>query len=332
MTHAASTRPQDAGAMARNGAFGMVAPDAQAVVAPLTGAAIFLVLTVRDGDTAAATARTLCGDLPSLVRAVGSRDPQGTLTCVLGIGSDVWDRVVGSPRPAELHPFVELRAGDRHAPSTPGDLLLHIRAGRMDLCYELATVVMTRLADAVDTADEVHGFSYFDQRDVIGFVDGTENPAGAEAVDATIVGDEDPAFAGGSYVIVQKYLHDLVAWSAIPVAEQERVVGRTKLGNIELDDAAKPPYAHNALTEIVEDGIERKILRDNMPFAAPGSGEHGTYFIGYARTPWVTEQMLRNMFVGRPEGVYDRLLDVSRAVTGCLFFVPAASLLESLAD
>jgi porphyrinogen peroxidase len=318
--------------MARNDAFGMTAPDAQAVVAPLTGAAIFLVLTVHDDHDAVATMRALCGDLASLVRAVGSRDPDGELTCVLGIGSDVWDRLVGGPRPAELHPFVELRAGDRHAPATPGDVLLHIRAGRMDLCYELATVVMARLRGAVDTADEVHGFEYFDQRDVIGFVDGTENPSGAEAVEATIVGDEDPRFAGGSYVIVQKYLHDLAGWDAIPVAEQERIVGRSKLGNIELDDDVKPTYAHNALTEIVEDGVELKILRDNMPFGSPGSAEHGTYFIGYARTPRVTELMLRNMFVGRPEGVYDRLLDVSRAVTGCLFFVPAASLLEAMAD
>ncbi len=310
----------------------MSADDAQPVLAPLTGAAVFLVLTVRDTDDAVATTRALLGDLAGLVRAVGSRDPLGTLTCVAGIGSDAWDRLVGPPRPAELHPFVELRAGDRHAPATPGDLLLHVRAGRNDLCYELATVVMRRLHGAVDTADEVQGFSYFDQRDLIGFVDGTENPSGAEAVDATLVGDEDATFAGGSYVIVQKYLHDLARWDALPVAEQERIVGRTKLDNIELADDVKPPDAHNALTVIEEDGVELQILRDNMAFGNPGHGEHGTYFIGYARTPRVTEQMLRNMFVGRPEGTYDRLLDFSRAVTGGLFFVPPASLLEGLAD
>jgi porphyrinogen peroxidase len=318
--------------VANNDAFGMTAPEAQAVVAPLTGAAVFLVLTVRDGEDAVASARALLGELSALVRAVGSRDPAGTLTCVLGIGSDVWDRLIDGPRPAELHPFVELRAGDRHAPSTPGDLLFHIRATRMDLCYELATVVMTQLAGAVDAVDEVHGFSYFDQRDVIGFVDGTENPTGALAVAATLVGAEDPAFAGGSYVIVQKYLHDLAAWDTIAVAEQERIVGRTKLGNIELDDEAKPPYAHNALTKIVRDGAEVKILRDNMPFGAPGTGEHGTYFIGYCRTPSITEEMLRHMFVGNPEGVYDRLLDISRAVTGCLFFVPPAGMLEAFGE
>ena len=131
---------------------------------------------------------------------------------------------------------------------------------------------------------------------------------------------------------MQKYLHDLARWDALPVAEQERIVGRTKLANVELADDVKPPYAHNALTVIEEDGVEVKILRDNMAFGTPSAGEFGTYFIGYARTPRVTEQMLRNMFVGRPEGVYDRLLDFSTAVTGCLFFVPPASLLEALGD
>jgi putative iron-dependent peroxidase len=211
-------------------------------------------------------------------------------------------------------------------------VLFHIRAARMDLCFELATQIVRRLGSAVTVADEVHGFRYFDERDVIGFVDGTENPVDQAAVRATIIGAEDPAFAGGSYVIVQKYLHDLDAWDAIPVEEQERIVGRTKLSDIELDDAVKPSYAHNALTSITEDGEEKQIVRDNMPFGNPGSGEYGTYFIGYARSPAVIEQMLTNMFVGSPEGNYDRLLDVSTPVTGSLFFVPSQDLLEGLAD
>jgi putative iron-dependent peroxidase len=225
-----------------------------------------------------------------------------------------------------------LRAGGRVAPATPGDLLFHIRAARMDLCFELATQIMARLGDAVTMVDEVHGFRYFDDRDVIGFVDGTENPTGRAAFEAAIIGDEDPAFAGGSYVIVQKYLHDMDAWNALSTEQQEKIIGRTKLADIELDDAVKPTSAHNALTTITENGQEVKILRDNMPFGNVGSGEYGTYFIGYARTPARTELMLQNMFVGRPEGNYDRLLDVSRAVTGNLFFVPSAPLLESLAD
>jgi putative iron-dependent peroxidase len=250
----------------------------------------------------------------------------------MGIGSDAWDRLFGQSRPAELHPFREFRSGTRHAVATPGDLLFHIRADRMDLCFELASQIMVRLGDAVSMADEVHGFRYFDARDLLGFVDGTENPAGQAASEAALVGEEDPAFAGGSYVIVQKYLHDVAAWNTLSTESQERIMGRTKLSDIELDDAVKPSSAHNALTTIVENGKEVKILRDNMPFGRAGHGEFGTYFIGYSRSPRTTEQMLENMFVGRPPGNYDRLLDFSRAVTGSLFFVPSATFLETVGD
>jgi len=270
--------------------------------------------------------------MAGLVRAVGFRDLEGLLSCVTGFSSGAWDRLAGPPRPAGLHPFQEILAGPRRAVATAGDLLFHIRSARMDLCFELATQIMYRLAGAVTVVDEVHGFRYFDERDVIGFVDGTENPVGQAAVKAAIIGAEDPAFAGGSYVIVQKYLHDMDAWNALSTEEQENIIGRTKLDDIELDDSVKPASAHNALTTVVQDGQEVKILRDNMPFGNVGKGEYGTYFIGYARTPAITELMLRNMFIGRPEGNYDRLLDVSRAVTGGLFFVPPATMLDSMGD
>ena len=302
----------------------------QPVVAPLTRAAIFLVVTVNPGDDHRETVRGLCEDFPALVRAVAFRDLEGYLSCVIGFGSSAWDRLFGAARPAELHAFREIRAESRHAMSTPGDILFHIRAARMDLCFELATQFMIRLGGAVTPVDEVHGFQYFDDRDLIGFVDGTENPTDQLAVDATIIGEEDAAFAGGSYVIVQKYLHDMAAWSALTTEAQERIIGRTKLSDIELDAAVKPTSAHNALTIIEENGKEIKILRDNMPFGDVARGEFGTYFIGYARSPRPIEQMLENMFVGRPQGNYDRLLDFSRAITGTLFFVPSLDLLESL--
>jgi putative iron-dependent peroxidase len=250
----------------------------------------------------------------------------------MGFGSEAWDRLFGAPRPAELHPFREFRGGGRHAVATPGDLLFHIRAKRMDLCFELAAQLMARIGKAVSPVDEVHGFRYFDDRDLIGFVDGTENPRGAAAIDAVLIGEEDAAFAGGSYVIVQKYLHNLDAWNALPTEAQERIIGRTKLADIELDDSVKPTSAHNALTTIVENGKEIKILRDNMPFGRPTQGEFGTYFIGYSRSPRTIEQMLENMFVGQPPGNYDRLLDFSRAVTGNLFFVPSATFLDDVTE
>jgi porphyrinogen peroxidase len=308
-------------------------PEPQAVLATLTGAAIFLVVVINPGEASADAMRGLCGDMAALLRAVGFRDLEGRLSCVTGIGSGAWDRLAGpGPRPAELHPFREIQSGPRHAVATPGDVLFHIRATRMDLCFELATHIMERLAGAVTVVDEVHGFRFFDERDLLGFVDGTENPVGAAAADAALIGAEDPEFAGGSYVIVQKYLHDLTGWNALPVEQQENIIGRKKLSDIELADDVKPSYAHNALNTITVDGEEIDIVRDNMPFGSVGDAQYGTYFIGYARSPATTEQMLVNMFVGSPEGNYDRILDFSRAVTGNLFFVPSEPVLEALAD
>ncbi|MCX2561658.1 Dyp-type peroxidase [Acetobacter farinalis] len=303
----------------------------QPVDTALTQAAVFLVLTLNEGSAASTQVPELLADISSLVRGVGFRISDGRLSCITGIGSDAWDRLFGAPRPKNLHPFQEIN-GVHHAPSTPGDLLFHIRATRMDLCFELAAAIVSRLEGAATVIDEVHGFKYFDSRDLLGFVDGTENPSGQAALAATLIGEEDPAFTGGSYVIVQKYLHDMKKWNAIPTEVQEHIIGRKKVSDIELQESAKPSYAHNVLTNIEENGQQLQILRDNMPFGEVGKSEFGTYFIGYSCSPARTEQMLHNMFVGKPAGNYDRLLDVSTAVTGVLFFVPTSDFLDNAAD
>jgi putative iron-dependent peroxidase len=299
----------------------------QPVLTRLTAAALFLVATVDEGGEE--TVRDLLGDVTGLSRSVGFRDLEGGLACVVGLGSDLYGRLFTGPPPAGLHPFREI-TGPRHkAVATPGDLLFHIRARTMDLCFELADQLLSRLDGAVTLVDEVHGFRYFDQRDLLGFVDGTENPTGRTADAAVFIGDEDPAFTAGSYVIVQKYLHDMAAWNALPAEAQEQAIGRTKLSDIELADQA--PDAHVTLAKVVgEDGKERKIVRDNMPFARMTTGERGTYFIGYAASPSVIEQMLVHMFAGNPPGTTDRILDFSTAVTGCLFFVPSQDFLDDL--
>jgi putative iron-dependent peroxidase len=203
----------------------------------------------------------------------------------------------------------------------------------MDLCFEMVTAIMDRIGGAVSAVDETHGFRYFDDRDLLGFVDGTENPRGEAALNAALVtSEEDSQFAGGSYVIIQKYLHDMSRWNALSTEQQERIIGRKKLSDIELSDAVKAPFAHNVLTTVVENGKQVDILRDNMPFGKPGHREFGTYFIGYCRTPRITEQMLENMFIGSPPGNYDRLLDFSRAVTGSLVFAPSLTFLDNLGD
>ncbi|WP_197517078.1 Dyp-type peroxidase [Mycobacterium sp. E2699] len=299
----------------------------QPILQPLTPAAIFLVVTIDDGGEA--TVHDALADISGLVRAIGFREPPKRLSAIVSIGSDAWDRLFSGPRPAELHPFVALK-GPRHtAPATPGDLLLHIRAESLDVCFELADRILRAMAGAVTVVDEVHGFRYFDNRDLLGFVDGTENPDGPLAVSATTVGDEDPDFAGSCYVHVQKYVHDMSAWNALSATEQELVIGRTKLDDIELGDDDKPANAHIALNVITDDdGTELKIVRHNMPFGELGKGEYGTYFIGYSRTPRVTEQMLQNMFLGDPPGNTDRILDFSTALTGGLFFSPTVDFLD----
>jgi putative iron-dependent peroxidase len=299
----------------------------QAVLTPLTAAALFLVATIDPG--AEEVVRDLLADISGLERTVGFRVPTAALTLVTGIGSEAWDRLFAGPRPAELHPFKELRGDRHHAVSTPGDLLFHIRATQADLCFELASLIMDRLRGSVAVVDEVHGFKYFDDRDLLGFVDGTENPTGDATTGAVTIGAEDPDFAGSSYVIIQKYLHDLSTWNALSTEAQELVIGRRKLSNVELADDVKPANSHVALNTINDpDGTQRQILRDNMAFGAVGRGEFGTYFIGYAATPSVTEQMLENMFIGDPPGNYDRILDFSTAVTGNLFFVPTGAFLD----
>src|SRR5712691_115237 len=229
-----------------------------AINAPQSRDAIFLVVAITPGGIHAERTRRVCGDLDALLRAVGARDVQGNLSCIVAFGSAAWDRLFGQPRPLDLHAFRELRVGPRFAPSTPGDLLFHIRAERMDLCFELTAQIMAQLAGSVSPVDETHGFRYFDDRDLTGFVDGTENPSGAESVAATIVGEEDQHFAGGSYVMVQKYLHDLPSWHRLSTETQEGIIGRTKLDDIELDDASKPPFAHNCTDDVGRGGYRNQ--------------------------------------------------------------------------
>jgi porphyrinogen peroxidase len=302
------------------------APLPQPVTAPLTPAAIFLVMTIDEGGEAAV--HDGLGDISGLVRAVGFRDPDKHLSVVTSIGSNAWGRLFTGPRPAELTPFIELDGGRHHAPSTPGDVLFHIKAESLDMCFELAGRIVKALG-SVTVVDETHGFRFFDNRDLLGFVDGTENPDGPLAQSSTEIGDEDPDFAGGCYVHVQKYLHDMSSWDSLSVTEQELVMGRSKLEDIEMDDDVKPANAHIALNVITdEDGTELKIVRHNMPFGEIGKAEYGTYFIGYSRTAAVTEKMLSNMFIGDPPGNTDHILEFSTAITGGKFFTPIVDFLN----
>ncbi|HEY7060978.1 MAG TPA: Dyp-type peroxidase [Chloroflexota bacterium] len=309
---------------------GRVPIEPQSVDAPLSRAAVFLVVTIAPGDEALARARAVIADIGSLVRAVGFRHLDGHLSCNVGVGSNAWDRLGQAKRPSQLREFPEVRGPVHTAVATPGDLLFHIRAERSDMCFELERLLLNALGNSIAVVDEVQGFRYFDDRDLLGFVDGTENPTGNALYQAALIGDEDADFAGGSYVVVQKYLHNLTAWGALSVSEQEGIIGRTKVDDVELADASGRK-SHRSLNTIVDaEGTEHDILRDNMPFGRPGHAEFGTYFIGYSRDLSLIEHMIRNMFVGDPIGEYDRILDFSTAITGTSFFVPSHDVLKGL--
>ena len=307
--------------------------DAQSVDAPLSMSAIFLVVTVGGDKAALSKVASVLGELDDLVKNVGFRDLSGRLSCIAGIGAGLWNRLSPNRRPRELKPFAPIEGSAHSAPSTPGDLLFHIRAERPDMCFEFERILLDSLGDGVAVVDEVSGFRYFDARDLLGFVDGTANPTGLDLPASALVGDEDGDFAGGSYVVVQKYLHDMAAWGKTPTHVQEEIIGRTKIDNIEIDDDDKPRKSHKSLATIEDDaGNEYDILRDNMPFGRPGQNEFGTYFIGYTRYLWVIEKMLQRMYVGEPPGAYDRLLDFSTPHTGTTFFAPTRPMLQKLVD
>lgn len=272
----------------------------------------------------------LCSLVANLNNSYTIRIPDGRTSCVMGVGHDAWIRLgLPAPLPKELVHF-EPVVGDKHtARSTPGDLHFHLRAQNAAICFDMAMAITKVLESVGECLEEVHGFRYWDGRSIIGFVDGTENPIGDERAFFAVIGDEDPVYKGGSYLFVQKYFHNMKNWESLSTEDQERVIGRSKMNDIEMADEVKPANSHSALTAITDDnGNELKIVRDNMPFGNPSRGEVGTYFISYASTFTTTKKMLENMYIGNPRGNYDRILDFSTAETGTLFFVPTFDLLD----
>jgi putative iron-dependent peroxidase len=290
--------------------------------------ACFIVATVNTGDDAVAQARSGCAEVPRLTREVAAIDSGAGLVSVVAVGSDCWDRLyTDKGHPSALQPFRTRVEGPRQAPATAGDLLFHIRSERRDLNYVLATKIIAEFGGSISIVEEVDGFRYLENRDLTGFVDGTENPEGDERSDVALVAPDDPDFAAGSYVNMQRYIHDLATWERLSVDEQEAAIGRTKADDVELAEGVKPPTAHISRVVIEQDGEELKILRHSMPYG--NVCEAGLMFIAYAKTPDVFNQMLDHMIHADTDGHYDHLLDYTRAVTGCSFFSPSIDFLES---
>ncbi|MEC4077129.1 Dyp-type peroxidase [Myroides odoratimimus] len=291
---------------------------------------IFSVWKFKEGAEIKQAFEALCGLVNNLNNSFKVRVNAGPTSCILGVSHNAWLKLdLPTPMPKELKVFEEIK-GDKHtAVSTDADLHLHLSAINPAICYDMAMAISKVLLPVADCIDEVQGFKYWDGRAIIGFVDGTENPIGEDRDYFGIVGNEDPQYKGGSYLFVQKYIHFMKDWDNLSTEEQEKVIGRYKATDIEMEEDKKPANSHTALTAIEdEDGNELKIIRANMPYANPSKGQAGTYFISYASTFSTTEKMLKNMFIGEPAGNYDRILDFSKAISGTLFFVPSLDILD----
>jgi putative iron-dependent peroxidase len=302
----------------------------QAGIIPEPGAhARFLILHVRDPiENGARAARILAG-VPKLAERVGTADPRAKLVCTVGLGSEYWDVVSPARRPNGLRPFRAIHTGVRRAPNTGGDVLLHITSQRADLNFELATRLVAQLGDTVAVMDEVIGFRYLDSRDLTGFIDGTENPSGKKArTTAALIAPEDRAFAGGSYVFTQRYVHDLKRWAEAPLKEQEGAIGRRKRDSKQLSEKSTPPTAHISRVVIEEDGEELQIVRHSFPYGTVS--EAGLFFIAYTKSLDITEKMLARMMGSSDDGLHDHLMDFTRAVSGATFFAPSLGILRSL--
>lgn len=288
---------------------------------------MFIVTTARPGSEPAI--RDFLSNFSSLNRAVGFR-VNNELSSIVGIGAGLWDRLFPTlPRPKHLREFKPINGPKHVAPKTPGDLLFHLRGPSIDVCFEMAKQIDLALKGNINYEFEIHGFKFFDERDLLGFVDGSQNPTGGDAVDAVIITeDEDPNYVGSSYVVTQKYLHNMEAWDSLNVEEQEKVIGRTKLDDIQLEEL--PANSHvNANTVVLPDGTQKEIFRENMPFGNISESEYGTFYIAYSNDPAVQEIMLHRMFIGDPPGNTDRILDFSTATTGNLFFVPSIDFINN---
>ncbi len=289
---------------------------------------LFLVLHLKPGAEAAA--KLAAATVPTLLDEIGATDPQARLTGSISFGSALWERIA-TARPRLLKPFGELDSDRLHAPATGGDLLLHLHSARADLNYQLASRFIAPLRPHIARAEETHAFRYLDSRDLTGFIDGTENPQEAdERSGAALIGEEDAAFAGGSYVIAQRFVHHLERWNGMPQQEQEGIIGRSKPDSVELDDAVKPPTAHIARVVIEEEGEELEIVRHSMPYGH-ACGESGLFFLAYSRDLTIYDKMLQRMFGLSGDGLHDRLMEFTEPVSGAYFFAPSLEQLAALA-
>jgi putative iron-dependent peroxidase len=253
----------------------------------------------------------------------------GGVNLVVAFGSDLWRALAPEQLPAGLGPLQPLAAlGGHRAPASQHDLWLWINGSSRDVVFEHARAAAAAIDGIAAVAAEQDAFVHRDSRDLTGFIDGTANPQMLDAPAAALVPDDQPG-AGGSHVLTMRWIHDLAAFEALSVLEQERIFGRTKPTSIELEGEAKPATAHIARVEIQDEaGEELPIWRRSVPYGT--LTEHGLYFLAFSADRARFDRMLARMFGVDGDGQHDHLMDFSRAVTGAFYFAPSLTLLADL--
>ena len=266
--------------------------------------------------------------LPALIETIKNEHEVDKLYASLAFGADYWGTIYSKGRPQRLKTFVELGKGDISAPATGGDIFLHIHSDRKDMTYVLASEFIKPIKGSIDVLDEVDGFHYLDDRDLTDFIDGTENPEGGERAEVALIEDE-PEFNGGSYVLAQRYVHNLPKWQKVTDNEQEKIIGRTKPDSVELGEDVMPETSHVSRVVIEEEGEELEIVRHSLPYGQ-ASADAGLFFCAYSKDNTILEKMLANMFGTSGDGLHDHLMNYTTAKSGAYFFAPSVEMLKGL--
>lgn len=261
--------------------------------------------------------------IPQLVDELNSSQPGANLMSSVAFSRGFWAKS-NQPMPEELIEFTPLGEGEIVAPASDVDVLIHCHSNRHDLHFYLLRKLMAAISDYVEVVDETYGYRFMDARDMTDFIDGTENPKGAQREEVAII--PDGAFAGGSYVMAQRFIHNLPAWNRLSVSAQEKVIGRTKPDSIELEDV--PAASHVGRVDIKEEGKGLKIVRHSLPYGSV-TGDHGLLFLAYCNTMHNIKVMLESMY-GTADGKTDQMLRFTQAVTGAYFFAPSPEMLAAL--
>jgi putative iron-dependent peroxidase len=245
---------------------------------------------------------------------------------VVAFGAALWTRLAADETPAGLRPFAAIEGPEGYGiPGTQRDILVWVHGRDLGATLDGALAAHRALATVAALELDERGFTYHDSRDLTGFIDGTANPKDAAAREAALVADGAPG-AGGAFVLSQRWVHDLASFHALTVAEQERVIGRTKPDSVELEGDAMPPDSHVSRTDVTQDGVALKIYRRSAPFGTVGT--HGLYFLAFACDPLRFDVQLARMFGTAGDGLHDRLVEFSRPLTSSYWFAPSQ---ESLA-